>query len=88
MEEIKGTGLLVTHLERKSRHLRLGKLKDTRATTLSAVSHAVLGDLPALCPPLPPGAHQSKRPVARRADSTPSALEGMSLKSPRNTLRA
>jgi len=47
VEGAKGTGLLVTHVERKSRYVRLGKLSDKRAETLSRVSRRVLGDLPA-----------------------------------------
>lgn len=46
LEGRKGTGLLVTHVERKSRYLRLGKLADKRADTLSRVSRRLLGDLP------------------------------------------
>jgi len=46
VEGAKGTGLVVTHVERKSRYTRLGKLRDKTAATLSAVSRAVLGDLP------------------------------------------
>jgi transposase, IS30 family len=47
VEGRKGCGLLVTHVERKSRYLRLGKLANKQAATLSVVSSAVLGDLPA-----------------------------------------
>lgn len=47
IEGAKGSGLLVTHVERKSRFVRLGKLKDKRADTLAAVTRAVLADLPA-----------------------------------------
>lgn len=47
VEGAKGSGLLVTHVERKSRYVRLGKLADKRAATLSRVSRRVLGDLPA-----------------------------------------
>ena len=46
VEGAKGTGLIATHVERKSRYTRLGKLKNKRAVTLSAVSCAVLRDLP------------------------------------------
>ena len=47
VEGAKGTGLLVTHVERKSRYVRVGQLKDKRAARLSAVSHKVMRDLPA-----------------------------------------
>ena len=47
VEGAKASGLLVTHVERKSRYLRLGKLADKRAATLSRVSQATLADLPA-----------------------------------------
>ncbi|MEX0745729.1 MAG: IS30 family transposase [Phycisphaeraceae bacterium] len=47
VEGAKGSGLLVTHVERKSRYARLGKLQDKRSATLSRVSRAVLRDLPA-----------------------------------------
>ena len=46
VEGAKGTGLLLSHVERKSRYTRLGKLPDKKAGTLSAVSCATLGDLP------------------------------------------
>ncbi len=46
MEGVKGAGLLVTHVERKSRYLRLGKLGNKRAAALSRVSNEVLSDLP------------------------------------------
>lgn len=46
VEGAKGAGLLVTHVERKSRYVRIGRLPDKRAATLSAVSGAALGDLP------------------------------------------
>lgn len=46
VEGVKGKGLLLSQLERKSRYLRLGKLHDKKAVTLSAVSRATLGDLP------------------------------------------
>jgi IS30 family transposase len=46
LEGGKGRGLLVTHVERKSRYTRIGKLADKRAATLSVVSRSVLGDLP------------------------------------------
>lgn len=47
VEGRKGCGLLLTHVERKSRYVRLGKLVDKQAATLSAISCRVLGDLPA-----------------------------------------
>jgi len=46
LEGGKGRGLLVTHVERKSRYTRIGKLTDKRAATLSRVSRSVLGELP------------------------------------------
>lgn len=46
VEGAKGTGLLLTHVERKSRYTRLGKLPDKKAATLSAVTCAVMKDLP------------------------------------------
>jgi transposase, IS30 family len=46
VEGAKGTGLIATHVERKSRYTRLGKLNNKKAATLSAVSLAVLRDLP------------------------------------------
>lgn len=48
VEGAKGTGLLLSHVERKSRYTRLGKLRDKKAATLNAVSCQVLGDLPGL----------------------------------------
>ena len=47
IEGAKGSGLLVTHVERKSRYVRLGRLKDKSAIRLRRVSAAVLADLPA-----------------------------------------
>lgn len=46
VEGAKGTGLLATHVERKSRYVRLGKLKDKRAATLSSVTRGVFRGLP------------------------------------------
>jgi transposase, IS30 family len=46
VEGAKGTGLIATHVERKSRYTRLGKLKNKKAVTLSAVTCAVMKDLP------------------------------------------
>ena len=46
VEGAKGTGLIATHVERKSRYTRLGKLKNKKADTLSAVTCAVMKDLP------------------------------------------
>lgn len=46
VEGAKGTGLLVSHVERKSRYVRLGKLADKRAITLSRASCTALNDLP------------------------------------------
>jgi transposase, IS30 family len=46
VEGAKGTGLIATHVERKSRYTRLGKLKNKKAATLTAVSCATLHDLP------------------------------------------
>jgi IS30 family transposase len=47
VEGAKGTGLLVTHVERKSRYTRLGKLKDKKAATLSSVTCSIFRGLPA-----------------------------------------
>lgn len=47
IEGRKGSGLLVTHVERKSRYVRIGKLADKRAATLSSVTRSILADLPA-----------------------------------------
>ncbi|MHB1158140.1 MAG: IS30 family transposase [Phycisphaerales bacterium] len=46
LEGAKGAGLLVTHVERKSRYLRIAQLADKRAATLTAVSNHLLADLP------------------------------------------
>lgn len=46
VEGAKGTGLLATHVERKSRYLRLGKLKDKRAATFTSVTRAIFRGLP------------------------------------------
>ena len=47
IEGRKGSGLIVTHVERKSRYVRLGLLENKRAATLTKVSTTVLADLPA-----------------------------------------
>jgi len=46
LEGRKGSGVLVTHVERKSRIVRVGRLADKRAAGLSAVSCSMLADLP------------------------------------------
>jgi len=46
VEGAKGTGLIASHVERKSRYVRLGKLKDKRAATLSASACASFRGLP------------------------------------------
>jgi len=46
VEGAKGTGLIATHVERKSRYIRIGKLKNKKAATLSAVTCAVMKGLP------------------------------------------
>jgi len=46
IEGRKGSGSLVTHVERKSRYVRLGILADKRASTLSRVSCTCLKRLP------------------------------------------
>jgi IS30 family transposase len=46
VEGAKGAGLLVTHVERKSRCVRIGKLPDKRAATLSAVTRTIFRGLP------------------------------------------
>lgn len=46
VEGAKGTGLLLTHVERKSRYTRLGKLNDKRAATLSAATCRLFRRLP------------------------------------------
>lgn len=47
IEGRKGSGLIVTHAERKSRYVRLGLLEDKQAAPLAKVSVATLADLPA-----------------------------------------
>lgn len=46
VEGAKGRGLIATHVERKSRYVRLGKLKDKTAATLSKATRQSLSDLP------------------------------------------
>jgi transposase, IS30 family len=46
VEGARGAGLIATHVERKSRYTRLGKLPNKKAATLSAVTCAVMKDLP------------------------------------------
>jgi IS30 family transposase len=46
VEGAKGTGLIVTHVDRKSRYTRLGKLCDKKAATLSGVTCAIFRALP------------------------------------------
>lgn len=46
VEGAKGTGLIASHVERKSRYLRLGKLKDKRAATLTTATCSSLRGLP------------------------------------------
>jgi transposase, IS30 family len=46
VEGAKGTGLIATHVERKSRYTRLGKLINKKAATLSAVTCELMKDLP------------------------------------------
>ena len=46
VEGAKGRGLVATHVERKSRYTRLGKLNDKKAATLSSVTRAIFRDLP------------------------------------------
>ena len=46
VEGAKGTGLIVTHVDRKSRYTRLGKLRDKKAATLSGVTCAIFRALP------------------------------------------
>ncbi len=46
VEGAKGTGLIATHVERKSRYTRMGKLPDKKAATFSAVTCELLEDLP------------------------------------------
>lgn len=47
LEGGKGTGVMVTHVERKSRYVRLGLLTDKRSATLSDATGRLLRDLPA-----------------------------------------
>jgi len=46
VEGAKGRGLLATHVERKSRYLRMGKLDDKRAATFNHASITALAPLP------------------------------------------
>jgi len=46
VEGAKGTGLLATHVERKSRYTRVRKMMDKRAATMNRVSRQALVDLP------------------------------------------
>lgn len=46
LEGAKGTGLIATHVERKSRYTKLGKLADKRADTLVASTCAIFRGLP------------------------------------------
>jgi len=46
VEGAKGTGMVLSCVERKSRYTRLGKLRDKTAATLSAVHSVMLRDLP------------------------------------------
>ena len=46
VEGAKGTGLLVTLVERKSRVVLIGKVRDKKASTVTAAIIALLGDLP------------------------------------------
>lgn len=46
MEGAKGRGLLVTHVERKSKYVRLGKLDGKKSKALSSVTCSILSDLP------------------------------------------
>jgi IS30 family transposase len=48
VEGAKGTGLVVTHVERKSRCTRLAKLADKKAKTLSRATNTLMKDLPAM----------------------------------------
>jgi len=48
VEGAKGTGLVVTHVERKSRCTRMAKLTDKKAKTLSRATNALMKDLPAM----------------------------------------
>lgn len=46
VEGAKGKGLVITHVERKSRYVRLIKIDDKRAATLSAATTLAMKDLP------------------------------------------
>jgi len=46
IEGAKGRGLVVTHVERKSRYTRLGKLANKQAATLSRATNMIMKDLP------------------------------------------
>lgn len=46
VEGAKGTGLIATHVERKSRYTRMAKLINKKAATLSAVTCELMKDLP------------------------------------------
>lgn len=46
IEGAKSTGLLATHVERKSRYTRIRKMSDKQAATLNRASHRALADLP------------------------------------------
>ena len=46
VEGRKGAGLVVTHVERRSRYVRIGKLTDKKAATLSEVTRKTLRGLP------------------------------------------
>ena len=48
VEGAKGSGVLVTQVERKSRYVRLGKLCNKKSATLRRVSIAILKDLPSM----------------------------------------
>lgn len=48
LEGGKGTGVMVTHVERKSRYVRLGLLTDKRSITLTDATDRLLRDLPAM----------------------------------------
>ena len=47
VEGAKGKGLVITHVERKSRYVRLIKIDDKRAATLSTATALAMKDLPA-----------------------------------------
>ena len=48
VEGAKGTGLLVTLVERKSRVVLIGKVRDKKAVTVTAAIIALLGSLPSM----------------------------------------